>query len=132
MYEPGRSKGDVSVVDCIRLKEMTLFARLGVTAWEKEAVQKVSVDVDLHLDLSDAAREDSISAALDYQEAYDVVQHVGREKKYHLIESLAHEITVALISRFDSLERVTVRVRKSRLPFDAHLDCVEVELERSR
>lgn len=119
-------------MDCIRLKEMTLFARLGVTAWEKEAVQKVSVDVDLHLDLSEAAREDHIGTALDYQEAYEVVQHVGRERKYHLIEALAHEITVALLSRFASLERVRVRVRKTRLPFDAHLDCVEVELERGR
>ena len=57
---------------------------------------------------------------------------MGREKKFHLIEALAHEITTALLSRFASLNVVKVRVRKTRLPFDAHLDCVEVELERGR
>lgn len=119
-------------MDRIRLKDMTLFTRLGVTAWEKRGVQKVRCDVDLFLDLTAAARADRIQSALDYEEAYGLVEQVAKARKYHLIESLAHEILTALLDRFPAVQQVTVRLRKTNLPFDAHLECVEVELERGR
>jgi dihydroneopterin aldolase len=119
-------------VDCIRLKGLTFFARLGVTSWEKRGVQKVSCDVDLYLDLADAAKKDRIDAALDYQTACEVIEQVGRARKYHLIESLASEILTALLDRFPTLKRVGITLRKSSLPFDVHLECVEVSLERAK
>ena len=119
-------------MDAIRLKGVTFFPRLGVTPWEKMGVQRVSCDVDLFLDLAPAAEADRIRAALDYQEVYEVIQEVGKARKYHLIESLAHAILSALLDRFPRLVRVAIRLRKSSLPFDAHLDCVEVEMERGR
>jgi dihydroneopterin aldolase len=119
-------------VDCIRLKNLTLFARLGVTPWEKMGVQRVSCDVDLHLDLSAAAMADRIAAAVDYQEACRVILDVARARKYHLIESLAQEILRVSLERFPEVKRVGVRLRKTNLPFDAHLDAVEVKMERSR
>jgi dihydroneopterin aldolase len=119
-------------VDRIRLQGLVLFPRLGVTAWEKKGVQKISVDVDLFLDLTAAAREDRIGAAVDYQEACAVIQETATSKKYHLIEALAHSILQALLDRFPRLQKVAVRLRKVSLPFDAHLECVEVELERTR
>lgn len=103
-----------------------------MTGWEKKGVQKVSCDVDLFLDLSAAAGTDRIDAAVDYQQACEVILEVGRSRKYHLIESLASEILTALLDRFPRLERVGIRLRKSSLPFDAHMDYVEVSLERGR
>lgn len=119
-------------MDHIRLLDLTLFAQLGVTEWEKQGVQKVSLDVELALDLETAARQDRIAAAVDYSEVYALVQEVGKSRKYHLIESLAHAIQSAILIRFPEVARVRVRLRKRNLPFDAHLDCVEVELERGR
>ena len=119
-------------MDAIRLKGVTFFHRLGVTSWEKMGVQKVSCDVDLFVDLAAAAAADQIEAAVNYQEVYDVIQEVAKARKYHLIESLAQEILSALLARFPGLLRVAIRLRKSSLPFDAHLECVEVELERGR
>jgi dihydroneopterin aldolase len=95
-------------------------------------VQRVSCDVDLFLDLGPAAAADRIRAALNYQEVYEVIQEVGKARKYHLIESLAHAILSALLNRFPKIARVAIRLRKSSLPFDAHLECVEVEMERGR
>jgi dihydroneopterin aldolase len=120
------------VVDAIRLKGVTLFPHLGVTSWEKMGVQKVSCDVDLSLDLAAAAKADRMAAALDYQQVYDVVQQVAKARKYHLIEALAQAILTTLLDRFPPIARAAIRVRKSALPFDAHLECVEVEMERTR
>jgi dihydroneopterin aldolase len=111
----------------IRLKDITVFPRLGVGDLEKEWVQKVTLDVEMTLDLSSAARSDSIRDTVDYQRIYELVRQVSEERKYHLIEALAHRIAAAIHERFP-LERVLVRVRKLSLPFDAHLSCIEVEI----
>ncbi len=113
---------------CIRLKNLILFPRLGITAWEKEGVQKVAVDLELHADLTEAAQSDRIEMAVNYEEVCRVVQEVSSSRKFHLIESLAHEILTALIERFPRVRQGVIRLRKVSLPFDAHLECVEVEL----
>lgn len=114
-------------MDVIRLKEITVFPRLGVGDLEKEWVQKVTLDIELHLDLSRAARSDNIRDTIDYQRVYELVRKISDERKYHLIEALAHRIAVAIQERFCT-KRIVVRVRKLSLPFDAHLNCVEVEI----
>jgi dihydroneopterin aldolase len=119
-------------VDRIRLKDMTLFTRLGVTSWEKRGVQKVRCDIDLSLDLTAAAKADRIQAAVDYEQVYKLVEGVARARKYHLIEALAQAIVTAVLENYPPVAQVAVRLRKTSLPFDAHLECVEVELERGR
>ena len=116
---------------CIRLKGLVLFPRLGVAAWEKEGVQKVSVDVELWADLAGAAGERPDRGRRRLQAACRVVQEVAAARKYHLMESLAHEILCALLRRFPQVQRGAIRLRKVSLPFTAHLECVEVEMERT-
>jgi len=114
-------------MDVIRLKDITVFPRLGVGDLEKSWVQKVTLDVELGLDLASAGRMDKIEETIDYQRVYELVREVSEERKYHLIEALAHRIAQAIRERFNVL-RILVRVRKLSLPFDAHLSCVEIEI----
>lgn len=114
-------------MDIIRLKEITVFPRLGVGEIEKEWVQKVTLDVEMHLDLEAAGRSDDLRRTVDYQRVYELVRAVSEEREYHLIEALARRIGEAIRERF-VVERVLVRVRKLSLPFDAHLSCIEVEV----
>ena len=46
--------------------------------------------------------------------------------------ALAQEILSTLLARFPRIVRASIRLRKGSLPFDAHLECVEVEMERGR
>ena len=118
-------------MDVIRLRDVTVFPRLGVAAIEKEWVQKVTLDVDLLLDLSPAAETDDVTRTVDYERVYRRIREVAHSRKFHLIESLAGEIAQMIVSEFQ-VARTIVRVRKTNLPFDANLSCVEVELERSK
>jgi 7,8-dihydroneopterin aldolase/epimerase/oxygenase len=115
----------------IRLREVTVFPRLGVAEFEKEWVQKVSLDAELVFDLSRAAATDDVTQTVDYERVYRRIREVAQARKFHLIESLAGEIADMIVSEFD-VDRAIVRVRKTNLPFDANLNCVEVELERRR
>ena len=118
-------------MDVIRLKEITVFPRLGVGDLEKEWVQKVTLDIEMFLDLSGPARSDKIQDTVDYQRIYELVRTESETGKHHLIEALAHRIARAILEKYPA-ERVVVRVRKLSLPFDAHLSCVEVELTEER
>ncbi len=114
-------------MDVIRLKEITVFPRVGVGKLEKEWVQKVTLDVEMRLDLDAAGSSDDLRRTVDYQRVYELVRQVSEERAYHLIEALARRIGEAIRERF-AVARVLVRVRKLSLPFDAHLSCVEVEV----
>lgn len=111
----------------IRLRDITVFPRLGVGELEKEWVQKVTLDVEMTLDLVPATESDEIRDTVDYQLVYELVREISEARKYHLVEALAHRIAVAIRERF-TITRVLVRVRKTSLPFDAHLSCVEIEI----
>jgi len=116
-------------MDRIRLIDITVFPRLGVAEIEKEWVQKVTLDLELFLDLSRAAASDDVRETVDYEHVYRRTREIAQSRKFHLIESLAGEI-VAMVLREFPIRKAIVRVRKTNLPFDAHLSCVEVELER--
>jgi len=114
-------------MDVIRLKDITIFPRLGVGELEKEWVQKVTLDIELHCDLEAAGRSDDLRQTIDYQRVYELARELSEARKYNLIEALARRIGEEVRSRF-GVERVVLRIRKSSLPFDAHLSCIEVEL----
>jgi dihydroneopterin aldolase len=118
-------------MDVIRMRDVTVFPRLGVADIEKEWVQKVTLDVELFLDLARAAATDDVHETTDYAKVYRRIQEIAQGRKFHLIESLAGEIAAMILAEF-AVERAVVRVRKTNLPFDANLSCVEVELERRR
>jgi dihydroneopterin aldolase len=118
-------------MDVIRLHDITVFPRLGVAEIEKEWVQKVTLDAELFLDLSQAAQTDDVARTADYEKVYRRIREIAQGRKFHLIESLAGEIAAMILREFQ-IQKTIVRVRKTNLPFDANLSCVEVELERER
>ena len=119
-------------MDIIRLRDLMIFPRLGVAEIEKEWVQKVSLDLELHLDLSEAASSDDVRRTVDYEKVYRRVREVSDARKFHLLESLAGEIASMVLREFGGVQRAVIRIRKANLPFDANLSCVEVEMERGR
>lgn len=117
-------------MDVIRLQDVIVFPRLGVAEIEKEWVQKVTLDAELFVDLARPAETDDVAQTVDYEAVYRRIREVAHSRKFHLIESLAGEIAGMILGEF-AVTRTIVRVRKTNLPFDAHLSCVEVELDRS-
>ena len=116
--------------DVIRLRDITVFGFYGVSPAEREVGQKIQIDVDLHADLSQACRSDSLNDTINYESVYSVLMHVvGEEKRFRLLESLGDEICNAIIAKFN-VSRVRIRLRKLNLPFPNNLSHVEVELTR--
>jgi 7,8-dihydroneopterin aldolase/epimerase/oxygenase len=114
----------------IRLKDITVFGFYGVSPAEREVGQKIQIDLDIHADLSQACRTDSLQDTINYESVYSrVMEVVGGEKRYRLLEALGDEICAAIIASF-SVSKVEIRLRKLNLPFPNNLSHVEVYLVR--
>jgi 7,8-dihydroneopterin aldolase/epimerase/oxygenase len=122
----------MSKLDIIRLHNAVFYAYHGVLKDEQTIGGKFEVDIDLHADLTAARTTDQLHHTVNYEQAYGVVKKAVTEKKFYLIEALAHQIGQALLREFPPVEKVVVRVRKPGAPVHGVLDTIEVEIESAR
>jgi dihydroneopterin aldolase len=121
-----------SANDIIRIKNAVFYAYHGVLQDEQNIGAKFEVDVDLFCQLMDARTSDHLSHTVNYEQVYALMKHIVMEKKYFLIESVAHSIGVGILKKFKQVEKVMVRIRKPSAPVHGILDCVEVEITSDR
>ena len=103
----------------------------GLTRMERQVGVRLSVDVDLEMDLEKSGRSDRMSDTVDYALVHKKVIEVGRGKSYKLLETFALKLLDEFLTDFP-VERVTVRVRKETPVLDGIVDAVGVEMSRRR
>lgn len=113
----------------LTIKNLVFYGYHGVQDFEKELGGRFEVDVKINYPFSRCSSEDTLHKAVDYQLVYAVVKDMVTKRKYHLIETLADHLADALAAQFD-VDEVTVVLRKKKVPIDAVLDYVEVEVTR--
>jgi len=113
----------------LTIKNLVFYGYHGVQDFEKELGGRFEVDVKIRYPFSRCASEDTLHKAVDYQLVYAVIKDMVTDRKYHLIETLAEHIANALVDQFD-IDEVSVTLRKTKVPIDAVLDYVEVEVTR--
>ena len=89
----------------IRLEGLSVFGHHGARPYEKEAGQRL--EVDLELEPTDDRAEHS-------DQLYRTVVEVVEGKSFHLLEALAAETARTILERFD-VRRVKVRFSKQNL-----------------
>ena len=66
-------------MDAIHIRDLELWAHVGVLEQERRDGQWFRLDIKFELDLSSAAVADDLSASLDYSLAIQALQMLGRE-----------------------------------------------------
>jgi len=116
----------------VRIRNASFYAYHGVQDDEQNLGGKFELDVDMYGDFLAAAESDSLRKTVDYEKVYAFIRSTVLEKKYHLLEALAHVIARGLLREFFNLEVVTVRIRKPHPPVRGVIDYVEVEITERR
>ena len=98
----------------IRLEGLSVFGHHGARPYEKEAGQRLEVDLELTPVDDRAERSDRLADAVDYDMLYRTVREVVEEKSFHLLEALAATVADTILERF-SIRRVSVRIAKQNL-----------------
>ena len=118
-------------MDRILINGIEFHGHCGVTAEERKVGQRLSVDVELQVDLRPASRHDAVSKTVNYAKVCQTVLEVGRSETCRLVETLAERIAAALINRF-GVEELFLRVKKIQPPLEEIKGGVIVEIRRSR
>lgn len=98
----------------IRLEGLSVFGHHGARPYEKEAGQRLEVDLELVPDDDRAESSDRLGDAVDYDALYRTVREVVEGKSFHLLEALAATTAETILERF-GVRKVRVRIAKQNL-----------------
>jgi len=119
-------------MDRMTLKGMQFFGYHGVIPEENKLGQRFYVELELALDLQQAAESDDIEQTVNYADVHALVKTIVEGPPCKLIEALAGKIATAVLDTYTGIYETTVRVTKPHPPFDIFFDGVTVEIRRGR
>ena len=98
----------------IRLEGLSVFGHHGARPYEKEAGQRLEVDLELVPVDDRAEASDRLADAVDYDMLYRTVREVVEGQSFHLLEALAARVASTILERFP-IRRARVRIAKQNL-----------------
>lgn len=116
-------------LDIIRIRELRVRSRVGVTAAERRLPQEVILTITLHADLRRACRSDKLADTVDYKALKKAILAECETRRFVLIEKMA-QCVADLALRDPRVERVGVNVQKPGALRFAR--CSEVEIVREK
>lgn len=104
----------------------------GVLDHERATGQTFLVDLELELDVDEAAQTDDVAATVNYAEVAKVVEEIVTGEPVNLIETLAVAMANAILRNFPRVTSVLVTVNKPQAPIPADFANVAVTISRDR
>lgn len=116
-------------MDKIIIKDLLLRGIVGINPDERVKRQDILINMVLYTDIRRAAQTDHIEDAANYKSITKrVIEHVESSSDY-LVEKLVSDVARIVLTEFEGIERVKVRVEKpTALRFARS---VGVEIERT-
>jgi dihydroneopterin aldolase len=117
--------------DLIELTGLQVLGICGALPEERHRAQPLEIDLVVEADLSVAGTSDVLADTIDYGALCDAVVAVVEGGTPQLLEYLAAEIAVAVLTVDDRATAVTVAVRKLRPPVPHALATSGVRVRRT-
>jgi len=118
----------VKIERIIGIRGLNVTARIGVSEEERKTLQKLLLDLNFAATNQPVELNDEILLTVDYHAVSRRVAEIAGERPRRLIETLADELTVALLAEFQ-LRWIEITVRKFILP---QTEWVSVTTRRDR
>tara|TARA_Y100001968_G_scaffold333627_1_gene397731 strand:- start:4975 stop:5355 length:381 start_codon:yes stop_codon:yes gene_type:complete len=116
-------------LDVIHVRDVNLWAHVGVLPKERELGQKFLLDFSLWFDLGDAAKNDDLSSTADYSLAIKKIQTLALEISCMTIETFSEQILDLLEDLYGKVP-VRILLKKCNPPVDGFFGTVSVERNR--
>ena len=118
--------------DKIFIEGLSLHAYHGVMAYEAKVGQSFTIDLELTIDLSAAARSDKVMDTVSYDQVVQCASDVFCAQRYRLIEAAAGNVAEAVLAAFPRVSAIKVTIHKPHAPIAAIFSDVGVTLLRKR
>ena len=120
------------MTDRIFINGLSLHAYHGVMPYEGKVGQTFTIDIELAIDLSAAARSDKVADTVSYDKVVECASAAFCAQKFRLIEAAAGGVADAVLARFPRVQSVRVTIHKPHAPIAATFSDVGVALLRVR
>jgi dihydroneopterin aldolase len=118
--------------DRIFINGLSLHAYHGVMAHEAKVGQTFTIDLDLEIDLAEAARSDKVRDTVSYDQVADCASQAFCGQRFRLIEAAAGRVADAILAMFARVRAVKVTIHKPHAPIAATFSDVGVTIVRAR
>jgi len=118
--------------DRIFLTGLLIHAHHGVMEHESKVGQRFVLDLELWINLDNAARSDKLVDTVSYASIVESATQAFTAQSYRLVEAAAGAVADALLTAFARVSAVQVTVRKPHAPIAAIFADVGVTLLRHR
>ncbi len=100
----------------IHLKQLRFHGHHGVLPEETALGQPWILDLDLVVDIAQAAATDRLADTVNYAEVYALCRDIVTGERFALIEALAHRILSAALAAQPRVLSATLTVHKPQVP----------------
>jgi 7,8-dihydroneopterin aldolase/epimerase/oxygenase len=118
--------------DTIFVSGLLVHAHHGVMEHESKVGQRFILDLELSIDLSEAARSDKLADTVSYSAIVETATRAFTARSHRLVESAAGAVADAILATFARVSSVRVTVHKPHAPVAAIFADVGVTLLRAR
>ena len=87
-------------MDILYIRNLRTEAVIGIFSWEKRIRQPIHLDLEMAVDIRQAADTDDIRYALDYKTVSTRLTEFIVHNEWHLVETLAERIAALLMQEF--------------------------------
>ena len=112
----------------LKIKDIKLWARVGVLDEERELGQLFSLDVFLWADFENSTQKDDIKSTIDYSKLVEILKYQSKKICCFTIEKYSNEILKIIDEEFQ-LNRIKIILTKCQPPiigFDGEVSIVRV------
>ncbi|MDP8161722.1 dihydroneopterin aldolase [Pasteurella skyensis] len=88
-------------MDIVFIKELTVFASVGVYEWEKSIKQRLVFNLEMAWDFQQAVQTDNVADCLNYAEVSQTVIEFVESQHFDLVETIAHRLAELLQVKFN-------------------------------
>jgi dihydroneopterin aldolase len=118
--------------DSIFITGLLIHAHHGVMEHEEKVGQRFVIDLELAIDLAQAAKSDKLVDTVSYASIVETATRAFTEGNYRLVEAAAGAIADAVLVAFSRVASVRVTVHKPHAPIAAIFNDVGVTILRAR
>lgn len=119
-------------MDEIRIERLKVYANHGYYEEEKQYGQYFEIDAVLRLSLQNAGVSDNLDQTVNYAAVCTFLSEEMIKRTVNLIETVAEDLAVKLLNRYETVQEVELEVRKPEAPIEQNVSCVSVRVFRKR
>ena len=115
----------------ILLEDMEFYGYHGCFKEERMIGTNFMVNLELETDTSMAEKSDNLHDTVDYKAIHDSVKQ-EMQIPSKLLENVAHRIIERIMSEFQTISKITIKVAKLNPPMGSKMKSVSVKISKTR